>query len=313
VAAKTYLGIEIGGSKLQLVLGDENAQILERFRFVVDRNGGAEKIRKHISETLRNLKTETLSAIGVGYGGPIDRATGRVLVSYQIEGWSGFPLKEWLGDLTGVSTVVDNDANVAALGEALHGAGKNYNNVFYITLGSGVGSGIVFHKNIYHGAFPGEAEMGHIRLDKTGRIVESSCSGWAVDKKIRDAVLTNPETALAKLVKEKGEGAEARSLAEAVQLNDANAIKILDDTCDDLAFGISHAVHLLHPEIIILGGGLSFIGEPLRKLTAQKLTKYLMSVFQPGPPIQLSLLKEDAVPAGALELAIQHKKQLTTV
>ncbi len=307
MAAKTYLGIEIGGSKLQLVLGDENAQILERFRFVVDRNAGAEKIRQHIAETLRDLKPERLSAIGVGYGGPIDRVTGKVLVSYQIEGWSGFPLKEWLGDLTGVPTIVDNDANVAALGEALHGAGKSYNNVFYITLGSGVGSGIVLHKKIYHGAFPDEAEMGHIRLDKTGRTIESACSGWAVDKKVRDAVLKYPEGTLAKLVKEKSPGAEARSLAEAMRLNDVNAIKILDETCDDLAFGISHAVHLLHPEIIILGGGLSFLGERLRKLAAQKLTKYLMSVFQPGPPIQLSLLKEDAVPVGALELAIQHK------
>ncbi len=305
--AKTYLGIEIGGTKLQLVVGNEKAQILKRFRFVVDRNAGAEEIRQHIAKTLHDLKSEKFSAIGVGYGGPIDRATGKVLVSYQIEGWSGFPLKGWLGDLTGVNTIVDNDANVAALGEALHGAGKNYNNVFYITLGSGVGSGIVLNKEIYHGAFPGEAEMGHIRLDKTGRTIESACSGWAVDKNIRDAVLHYPEGMLAKLVKEKGEGAEARSLAEAIRLNDAQAVEILDETCDDLAFGISHAVHLLHPEIIIFGGGLSFIGEPLRKLVAQKITKYLMSVFQPGPPIQLSLLKEDAVPIGALELAIQHK------
>ncbi len=130
------------------------------------------------------LKDFLLLACGMAQ--EIDRVTGKVLVSYQIEGWSGFPLKEWLGDLTGVPTVVDNDANVAALGEALHGAGKNYDNVFYVTLGSGVGSGIVFDKNIYHGAFPGEAEMGHIRLDKTGRTIESACSGWAVDKKIRD-------------------------------------------------------------------------------------------------------------------------------
>ena len=107
--AKTYLGIEIGGSKLQLVVGDENALIHERFRFVVDRNAGAEKIRQYIAETLSGLKPGTISAIGVGYGGPIDRATGKVLVSYQIEGWSGFPLKDWLGDLTGVPVVVDND------------------------------------------------------------------------------------------------------------------------------------------------------------------------------------------------------------
>lgn len=195
---------------------------------------------------------------------------------------------------------------MASFGEALHGAGKNYNNVFYITLGSGVGSGIVLHKEIYHGAFPGEAEMGHIRLDKTGRTIESSCSGWAVDKKIRDAVRIYPEGPLAKLVNG-GEGAEAKVLTDAIQLNDAQAVKILDETCDDLAFGISHAVHLLHPETIILGGGLSFLGEPLRKLVQQKLTLYLMDVFQPGSPIQLSSLKEDAVPVGALALAIQHK------
>src|SRR3984957_6250356 len=116
---KTYLGIEIGGTKLQLVLGDANAQILERFRFVVDRQAGAENIRQLIAETLTSIDTGDLAAIGVGYGGPIDRHTGRVIASYQIGGWAGFPLKEWLGDLTGVPVVVDNDANVAAFGEAL--------------------------------------------------------------------------------------------------------------------------------------------------------------------------------------------------
>ena len=296
---KTYLGIEIGGTKLQLALGDANARILERFRFVVDRHAGAENIRQLIAETLTSINTGDLAAIGVGYGGPIDRHTGKVIASYQTGGWSGFPLKEWLGDLTGVPVVVDNDANVAAFGEALLGAGRDYKNVFYITLGSGVGSGIVLDKAIYHGAFPGEAEMGHLRLDKTGRTVESSCSGWAVDKKIRDIVNAYPEGALAKLA-QAGGAPEAQWLGEAIRLKDAQALKILDTTCDDLAFGISHAVHLVHPEIIILGGGLSLTGELLRNLVAQKLSGYLMDVFQPGPPVQLSLLKEDAVPVGAL-------------
>lgn len=300
---KTFLGIEIGGTKLQLVLGDENARILERFRFVVDRVAGAESIRQHIAETLHHLSGTKLSAIGVGFGGPIDRATGKVWGSYQIKGWSGFPLKDWLEDISGVSTIVDNDANVAALGEALHGAGKNYSNVFYITLGSGVGSGIVLNKHIYHGALPGEAEMGHIRLDKTGRTIESSCSGWAVDKKIRDIISIHPGSLLAALAK-KYHGAEAKVLTEAINLNDPQAIKILNETSDDLAFGISHAVHLLHPETIVLGGGLSLTGEPLRKLAEQKLTQYIMDAFKPGPLVQLSSLKEDAVPVGALELAI---------
>jgi glucokinase len=298
----TYLGIEIGGTKLQLVLGDENARITQRFRFVVDRAAGAEKIREHIADTLQRLKSEKLSAIGVGYGGPINRFTGEVWGSHQVKGWSGFPLKTWLEDLSGVPAGVDNDANVAALGEALHGAGKDYNNVFYITIGSGVGSGLVLNKEIYHGALPGEAEMGHIRLDKTGRTVESSCSGWAVDKKVRDIISSYPNSRLAKLAATHP-GAEAKALAEAIHLNDAQATKILDETCDDLAFGISHAVHLLHPETIILGGGLSLLGEPLRNSVEQKLKQYVMHAFRPGPIIQLSALKEDAVPIGALQLA----------
>jgi glucokinase len=303
---KTYLGIEIGGTKLQVVTGDETSRILQRFRFVVDRQAGAEKIRQLIAETLTSIDAGNLSAVGVGYGGPIDRETGTVLASYQIGGWAGFPLREWLGKLTGLPVAMDNDANVAALGEALLGAGKHYRNVFYLTLGSGVGSGIVLDKAIYHGAYPGEAEMGHVRLDKTGRTVESSCSGWAVDQKIKYAVEAFPGGVLAKLVNA-GDAPEARWLAEAVRLNDPEAIRILDESCDDLAFGISHAVHLVHPEIIILGGGLSLMGETLNNLVAQKLSGYLMDVFQPGPPVILSQLKEDAVPVGALLLAIQHK------
>lgn len=300
------MGIEIGGSKLQLVLGDENAQILRRFRFTVDRAAGAEQIRNHIAETVEQFKGKNIAAIGVGYGGPIDRIKGKVLVSFHIKGWAGFPLREWLEDLSGIPVTVDNDANVAALGEAVHGAGRAFNNVFYITLGSGLGSGILLNKQIYHGAFPGEAEMGHVRVDKTGRTVESSCSGWAVDKKIRDAVKRYPGGILAKLVANSNE-VEAKSLSEAVRLKDPQALQILNDTCDDLAFGISHAVHLLHPEVIIFGGGLSFLGEPLRGLTAEKLSGYLMDVFKPGPPVMLSSLKEDAVPVGALLLAARHR------
>ena len=300
---KKYLGIEIGGTKLQVVLGDENARILERFHFAVDKAGGGESIRQHIAHTLTKITTANLAGIGVGYGGPIDRTTGTVLASYQVSGWSGFPLREWLGDLTGIQTIVDNDANVAAYGEALHGAGRDYANVFYITIGSGVGSGIVLNKEIYHGASPGEAEMGHIRLDKTGRTVESSCSGWAVDKKITDAVATFPHSDLAKRV-QKSSGAEAKQLVAAIRLNDPSAIKILEETCDDLAFGVSHVVQILHPELIVLGGGLSLLGEPLRKSVADHLSRYIMKEFQPGPPIVISQLKEDAVPVGALSLAI---------
>lgn len=298
-----YLGIEIGGTKLQLVLADEELNIIKRFRFKVAQEAGAEGICAHIENALSEI-TEDITAIGVGFGGPIDRSNGKIFTSYHINGWSDFSLKAWLEKISGVEVLVDNDANVAALGEALHGAGKNYETVFYVTLGSGVGSGLVQYGKIYHGAVPGEAEFGHIRLDRSGRTVQSSCSGWAVDEKIRNASLVSPRSQLALLTKGLTQN-EATILGKALQAGDPNAKDIFESTMDDLAFALSHAIHLFHPDMVVLGGGLSLLGETLRSAAETKIKNYLMDAFQSDLSIQLAALKEDAVTIGAISMAMQ--------
>src|SRR5881409_3832894 len=207
-----------------------------------------------------------------------------------------------MGGLTRTSVFVDNDANVGALGEATLGAGSEFNPVFYVTLGSGVGGGLVVDGQIYHGARPGEAEIGHVRLDRKGTIVESRCSGWAVDARIRELKTADPASLLAKLVGDSA-GGEARYLVAALRQGDGAARRILTETAEDLAFGLSHVVHLFHPEVIILGGGLSLAGEPLRAAVESALGVFTMAAFAPGPQIRLAALGEDAVPIGALELA----------
>ena len=300
---KIYLGIEIGGTKLQLVTGNDAGQIQTRHRLAVDPAAGARGIRAQIAATLKVILARTkVAAIGVGFGGPVDWKTGRICCSHQIEGWSDFRLGRWLSELSGLPVRVDNDANVGALGEAMHGAGAGGNPVFYVTLGSGVGGGLVVDENIFHGAKPGESEIGHLRLDRSGTILEDRCSGWAVDKEIRAAIRRNGRSALAGLVG-KGRGGEARFLAKALKLRDASARRILKETADDLAFGLSHVIHLAHPEVIVLGGGLSLVGEPLRDAVESALRRYLMDAFAPGPRICLAKLAEDAVPIGALLLA----------
>lgn len=300
---RTFLGIEIGGTKLQIVVGDEQAQIIDRFRFTVDPEQGASGIRKQIREALDKISLYSVSAIGIGFGGPVDHQSGKILTSYQIPGWGDFVIQDWLEKLTRIPVWIDNDANVAALGESLYGAGRNAEVVFYVTMGSGVGAGIVVNRCIYHGSRNSEAEFGHIRLDKSGRTVESSCSGWAVDEKIAAYTKANPATLLARLTKDYPR-AQARALLPALEQNDDAALTILNSTVDDLVFGLSHVVHLANPHTIILGGGLSLIGEPFRRRVEQKLPPYLMDVLRPGPSIQLSSLKEDAVPVGALALAM---------
>lgn len=296
------LGIEIGGTKLQLVLGDAAGKICERRKLAVDRERGAAGIREQIERALPELlHGRTCLKAGVGFGGPVDWKTGRICRSHQIEGWSEFDLGGWLGRLTGVPVVVDNDANVAALGEALCGAGVGFSPAFYVTLGSGVGGGLVVDGRVYHGAKPGESEIGHVRLDRDGTTVESRCSGWAVDARIRGLKTTHPESLLARLA-DREAGGEARRLASACQQGDLAARMLLRETAEDLAFGLSHVVHLFHPEIIILGGGLSGVGEPLRASVEAALGRFVMDAFAPGPRIALAALGEDAVPVGALKL-----------
>ena len=301
--APALLGIEIGGTKLQLALGDAAGGIHRRFRFAVDRDRGAAGIRERIASTLAEVRTGArLAALGVGFGGPVDWRTGRICCSHHVSGWSDFPLGDWLRELSGAPVAVDNDANVAALGEARIGAGRGQDPVLYVTLGSGVGGGLVCGGAIYHGAPPGEVEIGHVRLDRAGSTVESRCSGWAVDRRIREWIAARPDCLLARLAGPQT-GGEARHLGAALAAGDADARRLLDETAADLAFGLSHAVHLLHPAVVVLGGGLALVGEPLRAAVAAALPGFLMEAFRPGPAVALAALAEDAVPVGALLLA----------
>ena len=300
---KQFLAIEIGGTKLQLFVGDEQANILQRWRFDVEPTLGGAGIRTQIETALLDiLRAHNVAAIGVGYGGPVDWRTGQICCSHQIEGWANFPLGEWLHQQTRRPVVIDNDANCGALGEALRGAGQGSNPVFYVTLGSGVGGGLVVDGRIFHGAKPGESEIGHVRLDRTGTIVEQRCSGWAVDQIVRAMSQQNPSSRLARLTAGMDAG-QARALAPALQENCPLAQTILTDAAENLAFGLSHVTHLMHPQVIILGGGLSLLGEPLRAAVKAALQRFVMEAFGRGPEIALATLREDAVPVGALLLA----------
>lgn len=155
---------------------------------------------------------------------------------------------------------------------------------------------------IFHGAVPGECEVGHVRLDKSGTTVEERCSGWAVDRRIREVASAHPGSPLARRTAGMS-GGEARHLAAALAEGDPGAQAILSELADNLGFGLSHVVQLLHPAVVVVGGGLSLVGEPLRAAIAEALPRYVMDSFRPGPRVRLAGLGEDSVPVGALALA----------
>lgn len=309
------LAIEIGGTKLQLFIADETGVITRRIRHAIDPAQGAAGVLALIAHTLGGLPTLP-TAIGVGFGGPVDAATGRIITSHQVAGWTNFDLAAWLHQRIGVATIrVENDANVAALGEARHGAGRSYRHVFYITLGSGVGGGMVIDGQLYRGNFPGEAEVGHVWVKppnpagQGGQTLEQACSGWAVNQLIHDQLASLPPTSTLRQLVEQADSQPdkvptAQFLGPALAQHDPAAEQILAQVSHKLALGLSHVVHLFHPDIIVLGGGLSLIGEPLRQAVERALSPLLVAAFRPGPAIQLAQLGPDAVPIGALALLV---------
>ena len=304
-----YLGIEIGGTKLQLGLGHCDGKLLHQWRGEVDAAAGGEGIRRQIlagvPELLASAKLQLsdLAAIGVGFGGPTDDATQAVLVSHHIEGWNGFPLAAWLTEQFGLPATICNDADVAGLAEALHGAGQGLSPIFYITVGSGIGGGLIIDGNIYRGVGRGAAEIGHLRpvypqgAQAHDQILEYFASGWGIGKAAeRWAAVGYPP---------KIEGPiTGKAVAEAAAKGDKLALALVDSAVQALAEGICSVIKLLCPRRVIIGGGVSLMGEelffqPLRKYVAER-GMYALAGLTDIVPAQLG---EEVVLHGAVALA----------
>src|SRR5438270_10684282 len=140
-----FLGIEIGGTKLQLGVGEGDGVLRALWRGAVNVEAGADGIRRQIMQAVpellskASLRNDQVHGIGIGFGGPVDDNSRIVIKSHQIPGWDNFPLADWIGDMLGWRAVLGNDADVAGLAEALCGAGQGLSPIFYITIGSGIG------------------------------------------------------------------------------------------------------------------------------------------------------------------------------
>jgi glucokinase len=315
-----YLGIEIGGTKLQLGVGADDGKLLALWRGSVDVAAGPEGIRRQIlaafPEVLgrAGLAREQLRGVGVGFGGPIDDATRTVIKSHQIAGWDGFPLADWVSDMLGLPAVLGNDADVAGLAEALHGAGKGLSPIFYITIGSGIGGGFVIDGEIYRGVGRGAAEIGHTivnyNIDTSERMgreeLEGLASGWGIANRIRDELEEDRwqyarRSGLSKLPPEE---LTAAHVAEGDRKGDALAHFVMEETRVALAQAILQVIVLLCPRRIIIGGGVSLIGEaqlfrPLREMVAQRVFPPFAGLTDIVP----AALGEEVVVHGAIALA----------
>ena len=304
-----YLGIEIGGTKLQLGVGPgDGTFVAEPVRATVDRAAGAAGIRAQIARLGRELvAAHGVTRVGIGFGGPIDSAGGRTIRSHQIPGWDDFPLAAWCLDTLGVPAVLGNDADLAALAEARFGAGRGSDPVFYVTVGTGIGGGFVRQGRLYAGHGPAAAEIGHLRPGPASTdphaTVESIASGLAIEA-AADSQLAG-DAAFRRLV---GVDADAkltpRELARGAELGNQAAREILARATTTLGWAIAQVVTLLAPEAIVVGGGVPLIGEklfygPLRQAVDRYVFPPLRGTFEVRPPS----LGETMVIHGALAMA----------
>jgi glucokinase len=305
-----YLGIEIGGTKLQLGVGPGDGTLAaELVHEPVDREAGAAGIRARIARFGRELiERHGARRIGIGFGGPIDAASGRTIKSHQIDGWDDYPLTNWCRETLGLPAVLGNDADLAALAEARFGAGQGCDPVFYVTVGTGIGGGFVRGGRLYAGFGPAASEIGHLRpgLNATDprATVESIASGLALEAAAK-AMFGASGGDFRKLV---GVGVEAkltpRELARGAELGNSDARKILEQATAALGWAIAQIVTLLAPQVVVVGGGVPLVGdqlfyEPLRRAVDQYVFPPLLGKFE----IRKPKLEQAVVVHGALALA----------
>jgi glucokinase len=234
------------------------------------------RVASMVSETVRRLESERgavhddIVGVGVGSPGPLNRDKGVVVTTPNL-GWKNLPLRDLVAEAVGFEATLDNDANCATFGEWWLGAGRPYQNLVGITLGTGIGGGLILGGELVHGASDAAGEIGHTTIDFSGRkckcgnygCLEAYCSGPNIAARAREGIEAGAESLLVKLVEGDLERITAATVYEAAVLDDEYANEVMSETAKFLATGIANVINILNPEAVVIAGGVTRAGEHL--------------------------------------------------
>lgn len=309
-----YLGIEIGGTKLQAALGRGDGRLERLVRVAARPEQGRAGICEQSADLVRRLLCEAgvaaqdLDGCGIGFGGPVDSLAGRTILSNQVAGWENFPLVEWLRSELDIAACLGNDSDLAGLAEARHGAGRGRTGVVYMNIGSGIGGAIVIANQLYRGQGVGAAEIGQLRIlpgapGQPWRTLESLCSGWSLAAQAHQAATAHPQSLLATLARQRPENAGVEVLAEAVRQGDPVAADIWNRAVERLGVAIANVITLLHPACFVLGGGVAQVGDLLLEPLRAEVARQVFAPFADSYEIVPAELGEEVVLHGSIEWA----------
>lgn len=273
------IAIDIGGTKTEIALGNRKGEIAKRK--IISTNAEFNPFCSSLFAAIKNLsKGRRIKGIGVAAPGPLDPIKGIIFSSPNLK-WSNICLKEILEKEFAVPTIIENDANLAGLGEKTLGAGKKSKSLFYLTLSTGIGGAFILNKKIYQGATFDAGEIGHNIILPNGPkcncgrsgCLEALSSGTAIARKAREKISKNSRSLILKLAGNKKELITAQTVVKAVSQGDELAQQIWNEACYFLGIGIANMISLLNPEMVIIGGGVSKAGsvlfKPLRKIVKE--------------------------------------------
>lgn len=283
---RSVLAVDLGGTKIITAVILSTGEIIcrkysltladEGPRPVIDRLSSA------VAETMAQakLKTSDIAGIGIAAAGILDIDRGIVTTSPNLPHWHNVPLRDIFADRLGVVTYLINDANAAALGEHRFGAGIGFDNIIYLTVSTGIGGGIIIDGELYSGADGCAGELGHMTIEADGPqchcgsfgCLEAMASGWAVAKEAMMRINRGEKSSIIELVDGRLERVTAEAVAMAARRGDQLACDIVAKAANYLGIGLANLVNIFNPELIIIGGGLSKMGDMLLK-PARKVLK----------------------------------------
>lgn len=312
-AKKYYLGLDLGGTNIVAGVVDETCRIISKKSIPANAGRPIEEVSCDMAEVskeavhLAGLRLSDLSSWGIGMPSCVNPAT-HLLVHANNFGWKNVPIYDYLQKHISLPLYISNDANCAAYGEVLAGAAKNYTDAILLTLGTGVGGGIILNKKIYSGADNMGAELGHTKLVYNGvrctcgqyGCLESYCSSTALIRRAKKAVKKHPDSLMMEMAGQDASKINGEIVFESAGKGDIPAMEIVDEYCSYLAAGISSFIVIFRPQIIILGGGMAHAGDLLLEPVNKKLFACTFAAEEIGiPKVIRATLGNDAGLIGA--------------
>jgi glucokinase len=312
---RVIAAVDIGGHNLRGLLADLEGSELTRALAPTRRDARTAQenvdavaglILRMLAEAGRRL--EDLASVSVGVPGVVDALAGKIVLVPNVPHWDGLRLGEALqAELGKVSVRMDNDVNLAALGEYWRGSGRGCTSLFFMAIGTGIGGGLVIDGRTYSGAHFSAGEIGYFVLAPGQRErrfgdfgwFESVASGYALDRAGRDLAERSPRTLLRTLVPDPSR-VQSRHVFDAAAAGDREAQLLLDEVFEYLAMAVVNITALVDPEVIVIGGGMSSQGERLLAPIRQRSEGYGLTI----PPLRISALGEDAQLYGALQAGL---------